>query len=91
MKRNSRVSIELPSKRMVKILLNALLPETRKPVTSRSKVLIEGFGKRLVIEVEAKDLAAFRATLNSYLRWVALIVDTYKTAERLEKNQGKNT
>lgn len=91
MKRNSRISIELPSKRMVKILLNALLPETRKPVTSRSNVLIEGFGKRLVIKVEAKDLAAFRATLNSYLRWVALIVDTYKTTERLEKNQGKNT
>lgn len=91
MKRNSRVSIELPSKRMVKILLKALLPETQKPVTSRSKVLVEGFGKRLVIQVEARDLAAFRATLNSYLGWVALIVDTYKTTERLGKNQGKNT
>lgn len=76
---------------MVEILLKALLPETRKPVTSRSKVLIDGFGKKLVIEVEAKDLAALRATLNSYLRWVALIIDTYKTTEQLEKNQGKNT
>lgn len=91
MKRTSKISIELPSKRMVEILLKALLPETRRLITSRSKVFVEGIGKRLVIKVQAKDLTALRATLNSYLRWVALIVDICRATEQTKADQCKNT
>ncbi|MDH5448281.1 MAG: KEOPS complex subunit Pcc1 [Candidatus Bathyarchaeota archaeon] len=85
MKRNTVIHLELPSEKLLKVLLKALLPETKKPTTSRSKVSVEGEGKKLTIRIEAKDTSALRATLNSYLRWVALVKDTYEVAVSLEK------
>jgi KEOPS complex subunit Pcc1 len=85
MKRNAVINLELPSAKLLKILLKALLPETKKPTTSRSKVSVEGEGKKLTIRIEAKDTSALRATLNSYLRWVALVKDTYEAAVNLEE------
>ncbi len=84
MKRNAVVRLELPSEKLVQIILKALLPETKKPATSRSKVLVEGRGKELTLRVEAQDTSALRATLNSYLRWVALVKDAYKVTASLE-------
>lgn len=74
----------LPTKELMPILLNALLPETRSPTTSRSKVTINGVEQLLMIEVKANDLIALRATFNSYLRWVSLVVDVYNILEQLE-------
>ncbi len=85
MKKNAVVHIELSSEKLLQILLSALLPETKKTASSRSKVLIEGEGKRLTIRVEAEDTTALRAALNSFLRWVALVRDTYEAAVRFEK------
>ena len=85
MKRNTVIYLELSSEKLLKILLKTLLPETKKSATTRSKVYIEGEGKKLTIRIEAKDTSAFRATLNSYLRWVALVKDTYDAAANLEK------
>ncbi len=85
MKRTVVIRLELPSQRFLKILLKALSPETKKPVTSRSKVSIEGEKKTLVIRIEAKDTSALRATMNSYLRWVTLVKDTYEVAANIEK------
>ncbi|MCK4477980.1 hypothetical protein KAU88_05590 [Candidatus Bathyarchaeota archaeon] len=85
MKRNAVIHFELASKKQLEILLNALMPETKKPATSRSKVSIKGEGKKLIIRIEAKDTSALRATLNSYLRWAALAKDTYEAAVSLEK------
>ncbi len=84
MKRNAVVRLEFPSEKLVQTLLKALLPETKKPTTSRSKVLVEGKGKELTLRVEAQDTSALRATLNSYLRWVALVKDAYEVMAGLE-------
>jgi len=91
MKRSATIHLELPSEKFVETLLKALLPETKKPATSRSKVNIRSEGKKLIIKVEAKDTSALRATLNSYLRWAALVRDTYETAAKLEKTTRENT
>lgn len=85
MKKNALIRLELSSKRQLEILLKALLPETRKPTTSRSRISIEGKDKTLIIRIETKDTSALRATLNSYLRWAALAKDTYEFAEALER------
>lgn len=85
MKKNARIRIELSSEKLLRVLLKALLPETKKPTTSRSKVSVEGKGRKLTIRIEAKDTSALRATLNSYLRWVALVKDTYEVAVNLEE------
>jgi tRNA threonylcarbamoyladenosine modification (KEOPS) complex Pcc1 subunit len=90
MMRNLRISISFPAKNMMMpILLKSLLPETQSPTTSRSKVTIKSVKQSLLIEIKAKDLIALRATFNSYLRWVALIVDIYRVLDPLEISNEK--
>ena len=91
MRRSATIRLELASERLAETLLTALAPETKRPTTSRSRVQLEGKGKRLTIRIEANDTSALRATLNSYLRWVALIRNTYKAAANLEKTPPAKT
>lgn len=91
MKRSAIIHLELPSEKLAETLLKALLPETKKPTTSRSIVNIRSEGKKLIIKVEARDTSALRATLNSYLRWAAVVRDTFETAVKLENQTRKNT
>jgi KEOPS complex subunit Pcc1 len=91
MKRSATIHLELSSETFVETLLKALLPETKKPATSRSKVSIRSEGKKLIMKVEARDTSALRATLNSYLRWAAVVRDTLETAAKLEDQTCENT
>lgn len=52
-----------------------LSPEVERPTSGRSCVAVSAVGGRVVISVEASDVAALRAALNSYLRWVGAILD----------------
>lgn len=85
MKKKTVIHLETSSEKQVEAILKALLPETRKPATYRSKVSIKGEGRTLIMQVDAKDTSALRATLNSYLRWIALVEDTYETLGQLER------
>lgn len=53
----------------------SLSPEVERPTSGRSCVAVSAVGGRVVISVEASDVAALRAALNSYLRWVGAILD----------------
>lgn len=53
----------------------SLSPEIERPTSGRSSVAVSVVGGRVVISVEASDVAALRAALNSYLRWVGAILD----------------
>jgi KEOPS complex subunit Pcc1 len=85
MRRSATINLELDSEKLVETMLTALTPEAKRPTTSRSRVRLEGKGKRLTMRIEANDTSALRATLNSYLRWIALVKDTYNAAASLEK------
>ena len=89
--RNATICIESLPCTLLKTLLDALLPETRRPATSRSKVSIATQGERLILRIMAKDTSALRATINSYLRWVALIQDTYLVAVGFEQADSEKT
>ena len=58
-------------------VFKALEPETRSPVTSRSKVTIIKEDKALTLKLvfETKDTSALRAAVNSYLHWIRLTRD----------------
>lgn len=84
MKRNATIQIELPTEKLAQLLLTALQPEAKKSATSRSRVFVESRDKILILQIEAKDTSALRATLNSYLRWIALVRDTYEATVGLE-------
>jgi len=70
-----------PSERHLEVVYKALTPETVKPATTRSKVSVNKDGNMLVLEVEAKDTVALRATLNAYLRWVSTLYDVFHVTE----------
>lgn len=89
--RSALISIDFPSKKLLRTMLDALTPETKRPATSRARVSIEGGGKTLTIRIRAKDTSALRATLNSYLRWVALIKETIEALTNLEEKKRENT
>ena len=63
------------SEELVNILLGALQPEAERPSSPRSRVSMEAEGRWLIMRINASDIAALRAALNSYLRWAAAVLD----------------
>lgn len=66
-----RVEVDFPNPLDAEAAYLALKPEVG--VSRRFKALIHREGNRIILEVDAEDLSALRAALNSYLRWVAMI------------------
>lgn len=64
---------------LAQILEESLLPEVNSPASERSWVEVEAEGEELFICIGASDVAALRAAFNSYLRWVAAILDVVET------------
>jgi tRNA threonylcarbamoyladenosine modification (KEOPS) complex Pcc1 subunit len=83
MKARAVVRLNFPSDNHLDAVFKALKPEAEKPLTSRSRVKIEREGRVLTLIFEARDTSALRAVTNSYLRWVALINETWSVMERL--------
>jgi len=68
--------IIIPSdKNLAQIIEGSLRPEVEDPVSQRSTVSVYAEKDHVKISVNATDLAALRAALNSYLRWVKAIQD----------------
>jgi KEOPS complex subunit Pcc1 len=59
-------------------ILSSISPEAGREIP-RSKVVTGLEGDEVVLRVEATDLAALRAALNSYLRWMDIAEDMSKT------------
>lgn len=68
------VSVDLPSSDVAGVVFRSLEPETRVSVGWRSRVRVGVRGRVLVLRFEADDASALRAVLNSYLRWVAMLM-----------------
>ncbi len=52
-------------------VMGALFPEVGREIP-RSRVKLTRDGEDIVLDVEASDLGALRAALNSYLRWIEI-------------------
>lgn len=78
------VQINLKSSAMVRVLSQALRPETKVPLTSKSKVKIKVEDKNIVFQFETVDTSSLRASISSYLRWVQNIQDVYNVVEGLK-------
>jgi tRNA threonylcarbamoyladenosine modification (KEOPS) complex Pcc1 subunit len=74
------IKIELTEK-LLGVIEIALVPEAETPSSDRSntKVMIED--NNLVIQTQASDTTALRASLNSYLRWVDGIQNIVESIE----------
>ena len=63
------------------VVLGAISPEVGREIP-RTRVKISSESDQLVLDIEASDLAALRAALNSYLRWI-------KVAEYVSRTTGE--
>ena len=70
MKAKAEIRLKFPSKRQLKTVTDALLPEICKPGSGRANVALENEGTCLILKVEAEDTVALRSALNAFLRWI---------------------
>lgn len=82
MKARAVIRLKLPSKSL-EIAYRALMPEVMKPATTRSRANLKIDGDFLVLNIEAKDTVALRATLNAYLRWISTCITLLQTLEQI--------
>lgn len=66
------------------VVVQALIPEVGDLPTSRSRVHLTTRESDVVLKILAKDVSALRATLSSYLHWIASIIDVCKVTEGLK-------
>jgi tRNA threonylcarbamoyladenosine modification (KEOPS) complex Pcc1 subunit len=83
MKAQAIIRLNFSSEKQLKVVLEALKPETRTPPTRRSKVQMKGEGNRLTLDFKARDTSALRAAINSYLRWILLTKTVLESVSKL--------
>jgi tRNA threonylcarbamoyladenosine modification (KEOPS) complex Pcc1 subunit len=70
----SVIEIPLESKKIAEIILAALRPETKSGPSDRATTQVSLQDSVLIIEVEAGDITALRAAMNSYISWVSACI-----------------
>jgi tRNA threonylcarbamoyladenosine modification (KEOPS) complex Pcc1 subunit len=75
MKAKATVRLKFETEEQLHMVLNALRPEVRNPSIRRAGAVFDREGDALVLNVEADDTVALRASLNAYLRWMNSILD----------------
>jgi tRNA threonylcarbamoyladenosine modification (KEOPS) complex Pcc1 subunit len=75
MKAKATVRLRFASEEHLKMVLSAIRPEASNPATRRARTTLENENNSLVLNVEADDTVALRASLNAYLRWISSILD----------------
>jgi KEOPS complex subunit Pcc1 len=68
----TELEIEFDNPREAEIILGSIKPEINGSPSDRTSVNIDIHDNTLKIIINAKDTASFRASLNSYLRWIKL-------------------
>ena len=74
------IKIELNNK-LLGVIETALVPEAETPSSDRSKTNVMIENNYLVIQTQASDTTALRASINSYLRWVDGIQNIVESIE----------
>jgi len=85
MKSHIVVNLDLPSEDRLKIVLSALEPETKTSTSTRSRVKVQAKGNTLRLNIEATDTSALRAAVNSYLRWIGVIINMCSALDLLSR------
>ncbi len=81
---NGSAILEIPmeSNKVATILYQALLPETESIPSDRANSTVSIENEMLVVKIEANDLTALRASLNSFSAWIAACIATLESIEK---------
>ncbi len=77
----SVLEIPLESEQKATILCSALTPETESTPSDRATSTVTVNGSSLIVKIEAKDLTAMRASLNSYVAWISACMRTLESID----------
>ena len=81
MKAQAIIRLNFSSEKQLKVVLQALRPETETSSTHRSKVHMKTEDQSLVLDFRARDTSALRASMNSYLRLIGVAMNLQKFTE----------
>ena len=74
LKASAMMTIRFNTNKDILVCIRALKPEALYS-TKRSEVTIEQKGRNLKLFFESSDTTSLRASLNSYLSWIRLLMD----------------
>lgn len=83
---HSILQIPLESESIAQILFSALLPETESIPSDRATTNVYVRGASLFVEINARDLTAMRAALNSYIAWISACMQTINAIDVSDAN-----
>lgn len=78
LKANSVIEIPFRNSKIAEIVEDSLKPEELLPKAARAEVDIKIKKNILSLSINARDTAALRAAVNSFLRWAATARDMTK-------------
>ncbi|NJE42339.1 KEOPS complex subunit Pcc1 [Thermococcus sp. GR6] len=70
------IELSFPDEETAKIVYESVLYEHESVPYRRSKIYFLLEGNRIIIHFLARDNSALRGTLNSYLRWIKVAMDS---------------
>jgi KEOPS complex subunit Pcc1 len=70
------IELSFPDEETAKVIYESVLYEHKSVPYRRSRIEFTLEGKRLIIRFSARDNSALRGTLNSYLRWIKVAMDS---------------
>ncbi len=73
-----RIEIEFPSEEVAKVVYESVRLEHETVPYRRSEIDFWREGKAVILEFRAADNSALRGTLNSYLRWIKVAMDSFE-------------
>ena len=80
------IEIMIEDEKVLNAVYCALLPETKKPPTERSKsfVYLNETKKLIIVKIASRDLTSLRASINSYFKWLSAIINSLEVLENGE-------
>ncbi|NPA47780.1 MAG: hypothetical protein GXO14_03920 [Thermococci archaeon] len=70
------IELQLPDEEIASVVYRSVLYEHRTVPYRRSRIEFRLDGSRIIISFLARDSSALRGTLNSYLRWIKVAMDS---------------
>ncbi len=77
-KTESEIELSFEDSETAQIVYDSLKPEELLPKSARAEINISIRENILSLDIDARDTAAVRATINSFLRWAAVARDMTK-------------
>lgn len=79
---SARVELHFPSSKIADAVCASLKLEEVLPESARCRASVSRRKNVLCLEIDAKDTAALRAALNSFLRWAIVARDVIETGRK---------